>query len=194
MALSKLLELHVWLVPNINYSALHYSTGYVWHLMIGVLAECYLMLKGKMPGKNQKKTLNKIGSETSMKKHWKNVCVNYLQNVKFRVKKKVSAFGSRPCFATTSMKMMMKIASTSLFSCFDKKEEDLISLRYMNQGLQNCMTNFFCANLVTLVAFLRRTMQNYSSLQFCSRQKKRKLFGFDDYFLKSIELPKKKEK
>ena len=110
-----------------------------------------------------------------MKKHWKNVCVNYLQNVKFRVKKKVSAFGSRPCFATTSMKMMMKIASTSLFSCFDKKEEDLISLRYMNQGLQNCMTNFFCANLVTLVAFLRRTMQNYSSFTILLSSKKEKI-------------------
>ena len=52
--------------------------------------ECWMLsnVEGKNAWKKQKKTLNKIGSETSMKKHWKNVCVNYLQNVKFRVKKK----------------------------------------------------------------------------------------------------------
>ena len=44
-------------------------------------------VEGKNAWKKQKNS-NKIGSETSMKKHWKNVCVNYLQNVKFRVKKR----------------------------------------------------------------------------------------------------------
>ena len=65
-----------------------------------------------------------------MKRAWKSIEKNYWQNVKFRIEKKIL-----PCLAVIhvlqQMKMMMKIASTSLFffhALIKKEGEVLISL------------------------------------------------------------------
>ena len=175
MALSKLLELHVWLVPNINYSALHYSTGYVWHLMIGVLAECYLMLKGKMPGKNQKKTLNKIGSETSMKKHWKNMCVNYLQNVKFRVKKRFLRLAAVHVLQQRLWKWWWKLPALPSFHALIKRRRTWFHYVTWIRDCKIVWQTFFVLIWLRWLHFWGGRCKIILLLQFCSRQKKREI-------------------
>ena len=99
------------------------GTQYNWLFCLTLDDEwCICWMLSNVDGKNAwkiRKKFNRIGSETSMKKHWK----NYLQNVKFRIiKKPISAmFGSDPCFATNENDDENCQHFPLFFSCFDKK-------------------------------------------------------------------------
>ena len=47
------------------------------------------------------------------------------------------------------------------------------TVRYMRKGLRKCITNFSCAKIVTLCAFLMRQMQNHFLCDSSERDRKR---------------------
>ena len=149
-----------------------------WLLCLTLDDECICWMLSNVDGKNAwkiRKKFNRIGSETSMKKHWKKL----LAKCQISHRKKNSAmFGSDPCFATNENDdENCQHFPLFFFSCFDKKGGRSLDFITWIQVLQNSVTTSPLFNLVTLVAFLRHGMMQkiLSSLKNICLIKKEKI-------------------